>query len=178
MDEQKPKRQRKSPYPPMALAGALSGASLGGLGSFLAGANLKKIGASAGLAGVLGAGAIPATAAIGDKILGTPDDDEGAAYMKRSALGGAILGGGAGVLGGALSGPLEALGKAVPVVGKLGQELPLDNILVRKMRTMGNSPKNILLKSLMGGGVGALAAANFGQDEGQQIDTLRSLGQL
>lgn len=178
MAERQPKKKHANVYPEMALAGALSGGTLGALGSFLAGSNLKKIGASAALAGVLGATGIPATAAIGNQIMGQPGEDEGAAYMKRGGVGGAILGGGVGGLGGALSGPLEELGKKIPTVAKIGNELPLDNILVKKMRGMGNSPKNVLLKALMGGGIGALTMANFGQDEGQQLDTLRSMGQL
>lgn len=173
-------RKDKTPYMDMALSGALSGALAGAGGRFVTGArHMKDIAKAGGIAALLGGAVIPAGAAVGNAVLGDPKADEGAAWAKRGGIGGAIAGGlGGAALGGlAGTGRLGKLASYFPKAAKIAEEeLPLDNMLVDKIKNLkGGQLKRLLVGSGLGAAMGAPVAGYFAGDEGQQIDTIQSL---
>jgi hypothetical protein len=161
-------------YLTMAASGGLTGAGMGAIGKILGGSRSPLGIIGSGLAGAaVGGTAIPGATWLGEQALGAPEEDDMAPYTVRSALGGAAVGGAGGALGGAYigSGLGSALGKAAPGAAKFfGKNLPLDNIIVDKLKRSGGA-KGALLGALLGAaGLGFMAG-----DEGQQLDTIRNL---
>lgn len=161
-------------YLQMAASGGLTGAALGGIGKILSGSRSGiGIAASALGAGALGATAVPSAAYLGEQALGAPGEDELQPFTLRAGLGGAgvgaVAGGGVGAAMG--SGLTSALGKAMPGAAKAAaSNLPLDNLIVDRLKKMGG-----LKGALAGGALGALGMGFMAADEGQQLDTIRNL---
>ncbi len=168
---------------------ALSAAGWGGLYGALG----NMVNGNRSLPGILarGLGTAAASAPIaagatylGQKLLGSPGPDEGAAYTLRNALGGglggAALGGGMGYLLG--SGKLRGLTK-LPFAAKAAhvaeEALPLDNIIVDylKKKALNPSPDAGIRSALMLGGLGGGYGALSGASEGSELDALRNLDQ-
>ncbi len=161
-------------YLQMAASGGLTGAAFGGLGRMLGGSrSLPAILGASVLGGATGATTIPAAAYAGESVLGSVTPEEMQPYTKRAGLGGALAGAGLGAAGGAAvgSGLSKYVGDALPGLSKVASsQLPLDNILMDKLRKMGGK-KGALIGALLGAGTLGYAAA----DEGQQLDTIRNL---
>ena len=161
-------------YLQMAASGALTGGSLGGIGKILSGS--RSIGGILGATaagGALGATAVPGAAYLGEQALGAPTEEELQPYTMRAGLGGAAVGAGVGGVAGAGigSGLAATLGKAVPGVANFAKgNMPLDNIIVDRIKRMGG-----LKGALAGSALGAVGMGFMAGDEGQQLDTIRNL---
>lgn len=161
-------------YLQMAASGALTGAGFGGIGRILGGSrSIAQILGSGAAGAAIGATAIPASAMIGEAVLGAPEEEDRQPYTLRAGLGGAAAGAGLGGIGGAAmsSGLSDRLAQALPKTAKfMSSNLPLDNIIIDKIRKIGPG-KGALAGSLLG----ALGLGFMASDEGQQIDTIRNL---
>lgn len=164
------------------LNGAATGALYGGVGRMLTGARrpgdiLKAAALGAATYGPLAGG----TTALGSKALGAPEDEDAGAFTTRGLVGGLLGGGVLGAAGGALlgSGRLRGLAK-LPFAGKVAKvaekELPLDNLIVDKIKHWAKHPgaassakSAALLAAVLGTG-----AAGVGASEGMQLDYLRN----
>lgn len=159
-----------------AIGGGLSGAGIGGIGALLSGQTAGGI-AKASLKGA-GFGAVAAPSAIetGRVLMGPPSIDEKNANTRRGLLGGALLGGAAGLAGTALlhkNLKLQNLGS----VGKgINGALGSDNAVLNLIRDMSNSENKLKQLSSygIGGGAGALAGGHIGADEGMGQDVLQN----
>ena len=157
-----PTKKPLNPALKAGLAGALAGGVIGGIPALKEGSklipSLKSIGAgAAGLGGLVGGGV-----AVGDKILGAPQNNEAAPFTKRAALGGALLGTAAG------AGAVIAA-KKIPAAAKF-----IDSH--SEWRPV-NFIKNASLPAatLAGAGVGGVIGAEKASDEGQQVDVINSI---
>jgi hypothetical protein len=161
-------------YLQMAASGGLTGAAMGGIGKILGGSrSLPGIAGAAILGGGLGATTIPGASWLGEQVMGAPDDSELQPYTARAGLGGAAVGGLTGGLAGAAtgSGLASRLAEAFPGAAKaVSANLPLDNIIVDRLKRAGGW-KGALAGGLLGAGALGFMAA----DEGQQMDTIRNL---
>lgn len=159
------KRDRRELPPAVkaGLSGAASGAVLGALPLLRRGVTvrkgLKSILATGGAsAAIVGGGTI-----VGSKILGKPRRDEGAAYTKRAALGGALAGAGGGLTAGILATKTRGGRKVLAKLAKTWRPAAL----AKKTGVAGASAI---------GGTAGLAVGGFqGADEGQQVDSLDNL---
>lgn len=164
----------------IALMGALTGGALGAGGKFLglggkAAETLPEILRAAGIGAGLGGAAAGATNVAGSALMGDPEEGEDNPYAKRGLTGGALLG----VLGGGALGALGAAGK-FPVglkalMAKLGEELPMDNMITRHISQLGEAPTASGIKK--GAAIGAAALgiplAYEGGDEGMYFDAMQ-----
>jgi hypothetical protein len=161
-------------YLQMAASGGLTGAAMGGIGRILSGSrSLPAILASAAGGGALGASTIPGAAYLGEQVMGAPTTKDLQPYTARAGLGGASVGGllGAGAGAATGSGLASRLAEALPGAAKTaGANLPLDNIIVDKLKRAGGW-KGALAGGLLGAGTLGYMAA----DEGQQMDTIRNI---
>lgn len=156
------------------LTGALSGAVLGGASKFLGGAkSIPEILKAAGLGGGIGAGMAGGSQLLGSALLGPAGDDEQNPAMKRGAVGGLV---GGTLLGGTLAalasrGKLGGLGK---VGATISEELPLDNMLTRKILDWAKNPSfgKTAAAAGIGAALGGIPAAYLGGDEGLTYDTI------
>jgi hypothetical protein len=158
-------------YLMMAASGAATGGGMGAIGKILSGSRSIPGIVASGIGGaMLGSATVPGASYLGEQVLGEPDEDDSLAYTKRSALGGAMVGGAGGALAGGYigSGLGSALGKMAPgAASALGRNIPLDNLIVDTIKKKGGL-KGALLGSILGGvGLGFMTG-----DEGQQVDTL------
>ena len=159
----KKEKRQMNPYVMAGLSGAVSGAALGFLPLLRRGTTLKTalktaVGGAAAGGAVVGGGSL-----LGSKILGDPNNKEGAAFTKRAAVGGALVGGTLGVAGGLVA-------RRVPLVNRhIGN-------LAKEWR-----PAHMIQKSgsLKAAAIGGVAGAGYGlaqgADEGQQVDSIRNI---
>ena len=160
----------------IALMGALTGGALGAGGKFLTGATkLKAILKAAGIGAGIGGAAAGATNVAGSALMGEPEEGEANPNTRRGLTGGALLG----ILGGGALGAAGAAGK-IPVglrslLVKMGDELPLDNMITRKIGEYGRAPTASGIKK--GAAIGAAAVgvplAYEGMDEGMYYDAMQ-----
>lgn len=157
-----------------ALSGGVTGGGLGGVSSFLGGANPKSILRSVMLGAGTGAVLAPLAMGTGEAVMGEPEADEKNPYTRRGAVGGSLLGGAVG-LGGAL-----LLKNKLPMakLGSLGEKitegLNSENIVMKKMRDLVNSGDKKDLAAALGIGTtaGVVAGSHFGADEGMGQDVV------
>jgi hypothetical protein len=162
-----------NPYVGAAVSGAVSGGALGLVPLLKRGTRvLPTLRGAAGLAaasaGIVGGGAL-----LGSKIIGKPREEEGSAFTKRAAIGGAAVGAGLG-LAGALALRKTRMGARWLIQQSArNSEHPASRVLyaLRKGRGYGG------LASAAGIGAvgGGLYGGATGADEGQQVDSIRSL---
>lgn len=173
-----------NPYAGATISGAASGAILGAApllrrGWTPAGLAKSMIGSAALSGSIVGGGAY-----IGSKIIGDPEPEEGSAFTKRAAIGGTLVGAGAGLAGGLLvkSRALRAiLAKGARRNGGIAKKAHgavrgVQNAVRAGAREW--TPAAALQKSGIVGaaGVGAGAGGAYGlyqgADEGQQVDSI------
>ncbi len=166
-----------------AANGAVTGGLYGAAGKMLAGGRTAGSLLKAGALGAATYAPIAAgTTALGSKIMGAPEEDDPTAFTTRGGIGGLVGGGLVGAGLGALlgSGRLRGLAK-LPFAAKAASlaehELPLDNIIVDKLKKWASHPGGAssgksaaLLAAILGGGSGAVGAS-----EGMQLDFARNL---
>ena len=159
--EKRDRREKRelNPYVGAALSGGVSGASLGALSWLKRGTSAASAGKMAAKLGALSAGVVGGGAMIGSRIVGDPRKEEGAPFMKRVALGGAITG---------------------ALVGGTGGLLLRNTKLVREAAKTWRPAKWIIDSPALGAGAlgaagGAVVGAAQGADEGQQVDSIRNL---
>lgn len=155
-------------------AGALSGATLAGLSGILGGANPKALLRRALIGGLIGGAAAPASQVTGEAIMGSPESREHNPFTRRGALGGAILGGVAGLAGtAALSGKLP-LGKLGSFGEKAETALASDHAILNYLRKLAKDPSGVKQALAVSGGMGlgALGGLHMGADEGMGLDVM------
>ena len=159
--EKRDRREKRelNPYVGAALSGGVSGAGLGALSWLKRGTSVASAGKMAAKLGALSAGVVGGGALIGSRIVGDPRKEEGAPFMKRVALGGAITG---------------------ALVGGTGGLLLRNTKLVREAAKTWRPAKWIVDAPALGAGAlgavgGAVVGAAQGADEGQQVDSIRNL---
>jgi hypothetical protein len=159
--EKRDRREKRelNPYVGAALSGGVSGAGLGALSWLKRGTSVASAGAAAAKLGALSAGVVGGGALIGSRLVGDPRKEEGAPFMKRVALGGAITG---------------------ALVGGAGGLLLRNTKLVRDAAKTWRPAKWIIDSPALGAGAlgaagGAVVGAAQGADEGQQVDSIRNL---
>jgi hypothetical protein len=165
----------------LALSGALSGSILGAGGKAITGARKWGDIAKAGLAGggissLMTAGG----GGLGMALMGTPDDSDPdpTAFTKRSALGGALVGGlsGAALMSPAVRAAVVRAAKALGAEDKLADltksrdSQGVSNIILEKLKGVKGT-KGIIA----GGTIGAAVGGYQGGDEGMQADFTRNL---
>lgn len=167
-----------------AANGVITGGLYGGVGKLLTGGRTPGDFLKAGALGAATYAPIAAgTTYLGSKIMGAPDEDDPTAFTTRGLVGGLVGGGllGAGI--GALlgSGRLRGLAK-LPGLAAHGaevaaKELPMDNLLVEKLKKWAGNPGGAssaksaaLLAAILGGGSGGIGAG-----EGMQLDYTRNM---
>jgi hypothetical protein len=131
--------------------------------------------AKAGLGfGALGAGVAGGGTYVGSKILGSSQPEEKNPFAKRAAIGGAILGAGAGIAAGVAS-------KKIPGVSSFIADHAKDVVdETGKVVKSGWRPAGWIQKASLpgaaaiGGGAGAAIGAHEGFDEGLGVDALNS----
>jgi len=159
----KKEKRQMNPYVMAGISGTVSGAALGILPLLRRGTSMKTVlrtaagGAAAGGA-ITGGGSL-----LGSKILGDPNNKEGAAFTKRAALGGAMVGTTIGLAGGLAA-------RRVPMVRRKIDKLAKEWRPARMIQRSG-SLKAAALGGLVGGGYGLAQGA----DEGQQVDSIRNI---
>lgn len=139
-----------------ALSGAASGGLLGLAGSALGGGGIKQALRSALLGALAGGTVSGGGIAIGDTVMGAPEQGEINPYTRRGALGGGIAGAGVGaLLGGALAKKYLKIPKATGITQFFANR----------------QPKMAAALGAMGGG---LAGAYQAGDEGMQLDFIQN----
>ena len=171
-----------------ALSGGLTGGAVGGGTRFLLGheaggiaraATKAEIAKAALKAGAVGASIGAGSQAVGNSILGTPDEnDQGTPYTKRGALGGGLVGGlTGGVLGGMMAGgKLGGISKPLGRIGERVAESVPDNIALQYLRKLGANPtrEGMIAGAGLGAAVVGLPSAYEGADEGAMMDEVRA----
>lgn len=167
-----------------ALAAGEWGTVYGSLASLLSGSTrtvpgvlLRGVGAGAAAAGLGGSATY-----VGRSLLGEPHPGDPTAGTRQGALGGSLIGGGAG----AGLGYLLGAGKLNPLanlhvsgqVAKLGNKfLPLDNLIVDRLKEQMAKPSHHggLRTALALGALGAVVGGLHGAETGMDQDFMRNL---
>jgi hypothetical protein len=165
----------------LALSGAISGSILGAGGKAISGARKLSEIAKAGLVGggissLMTAGG----GGLGMALMGTPDDSDPdpTAFTKRSALGGALVGGlsGAALMSPSVRAAVVRAAKALGAENKLASLTKsrdserVSNVVLEKLKGAKGT------KGLLAGGtIGAAIGGYQGGDEGMQADFTRNL---
>jgi hypothetical protein len=156
-----------NPYVGAALSGFGSGAALGSLALLRRGATFRSAAKTAGKLGLASAGIVGGGALLGSKIIGNPRDDESAPFTKRAAIGGALVGSGAGLAGALLLRRTKGGARALVGASKKTEPFSRPAMWLRKTPLAGAAGIGALGGALYGGAMGA--------DEGQQVDSIRNL---
>jgi hypothetical protein len=150
-------------YAGAAASGAVSGAALGLTPILKKGVKLRTALKSAATLGAASAGIVGGGAFIGSQIIGSPRPDEGSAFTRRAAIGGAIVGGVLGAGGVIAARKVPLLRKSMATLGK-------------EWRPISAIQKASLPAAIAGGvGAGAVYGGAQGLDEGQQVDSIRNV---
>ena len=165
------KKEKKTgglnPYVGAALSGFGSGAALGSLALLRRGATFRSAAKTAAKLGIASAGIVGGGALLGSKIIGNPRDDESAPFTKRAAIGGAIVGSGAGLAGALLLRKTKGGARALVGASKKTEPFSRPAMWLRKTPLVGAAGIGAVGGALYGGAMGA--------DEGQQVDSIRNL---
>jgi hypothetical protein len=161
------KKRELNPYVGAALSGGASGAALGGLSILKHGVSPMSALKSAGYAGAAAAGIVGGGALLGSKLIGKPRPEESAPFSKRAAIGGALAGAGAGLIG-AIALKKTRSGRQLVDGWDKGTGL-----MGRPASWIKGS--NLAGAMALGGVGGGIAGAAQGADEGQQVDSIRNL---
>jgi hypothetical protein len=156
-------KRRIHPAVTAGLSGALSGAIIGSIPAFKTGATLKGSLRSIGTGAATAAGIVGGGTVVGTHILGEPKEKEAAAYTKRAALGGAIIGTTAGLGAGLLAHNTKWGSKKLYTYARDWWPARL----AMKGGTVGAMG--------IGGVAGGIIGAGHAADEGQQVDTIQAL---
>jgi hypothetical protein len=169
---EKNEKRGLNPYAGAALSGAASGAALGGGLSLLTkGESLrtlapwKNAGKAALHGGLLSAGIVGGGALLGSKIIGKPRKEESSPFLKRAAVGGALIGAGLGLGGGLLK-------NTAPVskwLAKSAESGAFSRPASWLLKT--NIPQAAAFGTVAGGLYGGVHAG----EEGMQVDSIRNL---
>ena len=162
------KRERgMNPYVGAGLSGFGSGAALGSLALLRRGATFRGAAKMAGKLGLASAGIVGGGALLGSKIVGDPRKEESAPFMKRAAIGGTLVGAGAGLGGALLLRKTKGGERALVAASKKSEPFSRPAMWLRKAPLAGAAGIGVVGGALYGGGMGA--------DEGQQVDSIRNL---
>lgn len=161
------KERGLNPYVGAALSGFGSGAALGSLALLRRGATFRSAAKTAGKLGLASAGIVGGGALLGSKIIGNPKDNESAPFTKRAAIGGAIVGSGAGLAGALLLRKTKGGARALVSASKKTEPFSRSAMWLRKTPLAGAAGIGAVGGALYGGGMGA--------DEGQQVDSIRNI---
>jgi hypothetical protein len=167
--EKNNKREKRglNPYVGAALSGFGSGAALGSLALLKRGASFRSAAKTAGKLGLASAGIVGGGALLGSKIVGDPRSEESAPFMKRAAIGGSLVGAGAGLAGALLLRKTKGGARALVAASKKTEPFSRPAMWLRKTPIAGAAGIGALGGGIYGGGMGA--------DEGQQVDSIRNL---
>jgi hypothetical protein len=160
----------------IALMGALTGGVVGGGAKMLGGAKkMSEILRAAGIGSALGGTAAAGTNLAGTTLMGEPEEGESSPYAKRGLLGGALLG----ALGGGALGAAGAAGK-IPgglkaLVAKIGEEIPIENMITRKIGEYAKRPTKEGVKkgAMIGAAALGIPLGYEGFDEGVYFDAMQ-----
>jgi hypothetical protein len=163
------KREKRglNPYVGAALSGFGSGAALGSLALLRRGATFRGAAKTAGKLGLASAGIVGGGALLGSKIVGDPRKEESAPFMKRAAIGGTLVGAGAGLGGALLLRRTSGGARALVAASKKSEPFSRPAMWLRKAPLAGAAG--------IGAAGGALYGGGMGLDEGQQVDSIRNL---
>jgi hypothetical protein len=163
------KREKRgmNPYVGAALSGFGSGAALGSLALLRRGATFRGAAKTAAKLGVASAGIVGGGALLGSKIVGDPRKEESAPFMKRAAIGGTLVGAGAGLGGALLLRRTSGGARALVAASKKSEPFSRPAMWLRKAPLAGAAGIGAVGGALYGGGMGL--------DEGQQVDSIRNL---
>jgi hypothetical protein len=156
-----------NPYVGAGLSGFGSGAALGSLALLKRGATFRGAAKTAGKLGLASAGIVGGGALLGSKIVGDPRKEESAPFMKRAAIGGTLVGAGAGLGGALLLRKTRGGARALVAASKKSEPFSRPAMWLRKAPLAGAAGIGAVGGALYGGGMGA--------DEGQQVDSIRNL---
>jgi hypothetical protein len=156
-----------NPYVGAALSGFGSGAALGSLALLRRGATFRGAAKTAGKLGLASAGIVGGGALLGSKIVGDPRKEESAPFMKRAAIGGTLVGAGAGLGGALLLRRTSGGARALVAASKKSEPFSRPAMWLRKAPLAGAAGIGAVGGALYGGGMGL--------DEGQQVDSIRNL---
>jgi len=167
--EKNNKRDKRgmNPYVGAALSGFGSGAALGSLALLRRGATFRGAAKTAGKLGLASAGIVGGGALLGSKIVGDPRKEESAPFMKRAAIGGTLVGAGAGLGGALLLRRTSGGARALVAASKKSEPFSRPAMWLRKAPLAGAAGIGAVGGALYGGGMGL--------DEGQQVDSIRNL---
>lgn len=166
-EKKKEKSGGLNPYVGAALSGFGSGAALGSLALLRRGATFRGAAKTAGKLGLASAGIVGGGALLGSKIVGDPREEESAPFMKRAAIGGSLVGAGAGLAGALLLRKTKGGAKALVAASKKTEPFSRPAMWLRKSPVAGAAALGAVGGAVYGGGMGA--------DEGQQVDSIRNL---
>lgn len=163
------KREKRgmNPYVGAALSGFGSGAALGSLALLKRGATFRGAAKTAAKLGLASAGIVGGGALLGSKIVGDPRKEESAPFMKRAAIGGTLVGAGAGLGGALLLRKTKGGARALVAASKKTEPFSRPAMWLRKSPLLGAAGIGAVGGALYGGGMGA--------DEGQQVDSIRNI---
>jgi len=161
------KKTGMNPYVGAALSGFGSGAALGSLALLRRGATFRGAAKTAGKLGLASAGIVGGGALLGSKIVGDPRKEESAPFMKRAAIGGTLVGAGAGLGGALLLRRTSGGARALVAASKKSEPFSRPAMWLRKAPLAGAAGIGAVGGALYGGGMGL--------DEGQQVDSIRNL---
>lgn len=163
------KREKRgmNPYVGAALSGFGSGAALGSLALLKRGATFRGAAKTAAKLGLASAGIVGGGALLGSKIVGDPRKEESAPFMKRAAIGGTLVGAGAGLGGALLLRKTKGGARALVAASKKSEPFSRPAMWLRKTPLAG--------AAAIGGVGGAVYGGGMGADEGQQVDSIRNL---
>lgn len=161
------KKSGLNPYAGAALSGFGSGAALGSLALLKRGATFRGAAKTAAKLGLASAGIVGGGALLGSKIVGDPRKEESAPFMKRAAIGGTLVGAGAGLGGALLLRKTKGGARALVAASKKSEPFSRPAMWLRKTPLAGAAAIGAVGGAFYGGGMGA--------DEGQQVDSIRNL---
>ncbi|NDG71154.1 MAG: hypothetical protein EBY32_07585 [Proteobacteria bacterium] len=156
-----------NPYVGAGLSGFGSGAALGSLALLKRGATFRGAAKTAAKLGLASAGIVGGGALLGSKIVGDPRKEESAPFMKRAAIGGTLVGAGAGLGGALLLRKTKGGARALVAASKKSEPFSRPAMWLRKTPLAGAAAIGAVGGAFYGGGMGA--------DEGQQVDSIRNL---